>query len=110
MAFVIKHRNGTYYRQRTGIGPVFGATLAEAHRFALEADAQQMLGRHYGFLDAEIAPVDDAPKCGAVDPCGEPGCATCGDVVRCPVTGDAAEDCTHVDLDDVELGGEGGGA
>ena len=51
---VIKHDNGTYYKEMTGIGPCFGGTLQEAKRFPDCEDADRERGLHWGFTATKI--------------------------------------------------------
>ncbi len=55
--FVIRHDNGTYYADRSGIGPRFGATKAEAFKFASRGAAADMLA-DWRFTGCEIESVD----------------------------------------------------
>lgn len=41
--WVIKHENGTYYRQWTAIGPCFGAGKLDAERFASKETAERLM-------------------------------------------------------------------
>ena len=52
--YVIKHDNGTYYRQWTLIGPMFGAVRANAMVFGSREAATQEQSRHYGFMETTI--------------------------------------------------------
>ena len=54
--FVIRDKqSGTYYAGTTAIGPCFGASKADAMRFTLKSDAQNVMASHaIAFVMAEI--------------------------------------------------------
>lgn len=60
--FVIKHNNGTYFKQWTGIGPCFGADLDEALRFDTKREADLTHGKHFGFIMSEVLSLKDAKQ------------------------------------------------
>lgn len=53
----IFHKNGTYFKQWTRIGPMFGATRDEAAVFKTRLEAAREM-RHYSFASCKIE-VDD---------------------------------------------------
>jgi len=60
MKYLIKDKqSGTYYKQMTGIGPMYGATKDEAMKFDTEKEAIGETCKHsYGFMLAEIKSLD----------------------------------------------------
>lgn len=60
--FVIRHDNGTYFKQWTGIGPCFGAPLEEAFQFETKREAGLAHGKHFGFLMSDILSLEEAKQ------------------------------------------------
>lgn len=77
MRFVIRWTSpgpskGSYFRRMTGIGPEFGASLAEAHVFETGEEAIMTSCSHYGFTCSEVDQFDEASYAAALDALNTP--------------------------------------
>ncbi len=52
--YVIQYKSGVFFKEFTGIGPMFTESLTEAARFDSVEEAQATRMKHFGFVMTDI--------------------------------------------------------